>query len=122
MSIVGGDFFDNYLRDDVTIKEKCQTTTAANGEVMTTRGEIRVPIRIGNTTILQQCRVVDEIRDEVILGNNYLKKANATINFANETIRIESEPPIKGDIKREVTDETKARLVKSITIPSQTVL
>ena len=63
--------------------------TTANGETATPLGKIRdIPIRFGNATIPVDCIVVDTATYDLILGNEWLAKAKATVDLNAEAMRI----------------------------------
>src|SRR5208282_5030261 len=63
--------------------------TTANGETATPLGKIRdIPVRFGNATIPIDCIVVDTATYDLILGNEWLVKAKATVDLNAEAMRI----------------------------------
>ena len=63
--------------------------TTANGETATPLGLVRdIPIRFGGVTIPINAVVVQTTTYEIILGNDWLKKAKASIDYNSEKMKI----------------------------------
>ena len=117
ISIIGEDFFNNYLRDKKRIGLTNARVLTANGQEMNTCGEINAAIKINNKIYDQDFRIVMELRGDILLRNNFLQKNNAVIRMEDETIMLNGDNTVKGD----VMGKTNIRLLKmgeKVVIPS----
>lgn len=67
ISIIGGTFFHNFLQGTVKLNDTNSIALAANGESMTTRGEVSVTLNIRNKAFIHKFRVIEEVDNEAIV-------------------------------------------------------
>ena len=90
----------------------------ANGAVMKVYGRCRLPIQIGNCDFLQNFVVVENVNNPLILGMDFFKKNDVTINIPNRILTIGStDVPISTEEKQ----YSKARLTSDISVQPQSV-
>lgn len=87
-STIGSNFFENYLIGDVNLEKSESMSIAANGQEITTRGEVIIPISFQDFTMIHKFRVVDELGNEILIGSDFLKEANAKIDFKNVSVKF----------------------------------
>ena len=88
ITLIGGQFFDQYLRNDVTLQSCPTQVSAANSQSMTVRGQGEVDVQLGAFHDRVTFIIVEEIGKEIIIGNDYMKKWKVNIDFAVENVRI----------------------------------
>ena len=99
MSIMGEEIFQQYFQDMKT-EESRSTAYGINGESITIRGEREFEFEIGKKRVRTNVKIATEILKEIILGNNFLKKAGAKINFEEESIQLKGGQKVRGTIHR----------------------
>ena len=92
ISIIGGQYFDNFLRNSIElIFEKDIRILAANGQNMEVRGHCWIEIEIGWEKQKKELfKVIEEIKNDVIIGNDIMKSWGLKIDFDNEQIELSS--------------------------------
>ena len=69
ISIIGGNYFDRNL-SQFKIKPSKSKPVAANGEELDLRGEATVPITIGKETVDHDFKIIEDLNDQVLVGND----------------------------------------------------
>ena len=121
-SIIGGEFFNNYLRESVDIEESAETVLlAANRGQMGVQRRCQVRLGLGKTEKMVSLIIVDDLKNEIILGNNLLDEWKIRIHFDEKILKINSNEKIPIQITR-TTKEIKVRLIKGHSIPPRSIM
>ena len=117
ITVMGGGYYDKYLRDSIPLEAIVEDSmvTAANAQQMTVRGYCRVKIQLGDLEDEVLFKVIEEIRDEIILGNDSLYKWNARIDLGDEEVELGTGNWLPIRIWR--LEEGTIHLTKSIKVP-----
>ena len=93
------------------------------GHLIDIQGTATLPVRIGNHLFYQKFYIFDEILHPLLLGIDFLKTNNCTLNFENQTIETEEGEPVVNMIEPDFKLGL-ARPVKHTVIPpnSETVI
>lgn len=82
MSIIGGGYYDTYLRDqDVSFVswKNDFNAQAANGQAMKIRGDCTVMLSLGGRKELHNFRVIDDVGHNILLGTDSSKFGKLTV-------------------------------------------
>jgi len=85
ISIIGGNYFDRNL-SQFKVKPSKSKPVAANGEELDLRGEATVPITIGKETVDHDFKIIEDLNDQVLVGNDLFKKMALIFDFYREII------------------------------------
>ena len=125
MSIIGGSFYDDFLRDQNTqfkLWEKNAVAIAANGQRMIIRGECVVTIELAGRKEAHNFRVIDDVGNSIILGTEFLDEWNVEISIRGRRLTIPGYGTTKVSVKRyDLHEENVIRAVQSIRIAPRSV-
>ena len=121
-SIIGGEFFNDYLRENVDIIECAETVLlAANGGRMGVQGRCQVKLGIGKIEKIVTFTIVDDLKNEIIIGNNILDEWKIRIHFDKRILKVDSNEKIPIRITRTI-EEIKVRLIKGHSLPPRSIV
>ena len=70
LSIIGGAYFDDYLREKTRLLPTQISAAAANGQRMTVRGICKAQLTVGTKEEEIEFKVIEELGMEVIIGTD----------------------------------------------------
>lgn len=127
ISIIGGHFYDTFAKP----MESCHdisnipsTTVAANGQPMTTRGVVALNITLGDRTVNHFFHIIEELKFEVILGNDLLHSIKAEIDVHQGRLSLEGSASIPVQVMKHYQALSKlqptfsVKVAKTMKIPS----
>ena len=124
LSIIGGTYFDDYLRESLKLLPTTMTASAANGQRMTVRGKCKAWVAIGGRIAEIDFNVIEELGMEIILGTAAMKQFKMVLDFDANKIRFhDGKETAEMDCEREQEKGQEAKVVaaKRITIPARHV-
>ena len=81
LSIIGAAFYDDYLCSKVDLKDSQTIASAANGQLLTVRGECHVLLTIGPKVEFHWFKVIEELGSEIIIGMDIMTDMKMSFNF-----------------------------------------
>jgi len=72
IAVLGGKFYDLYLKDQIGLESSSEKVRAANRQAMVVRGEIEVDVTIGKITKKVKFLVVDDVGTEILIGTEIM--------------------------------------------------
>jgi hypothetical protein len=120
MSVIGGQFFDQFLKDSVSrIVSNSQSVYAANGNAMKVRGLCEARFQFGGFEGIHTFRIVDDVVENVLLGNDFLKKAQVIIDMHKDVIQFANgkTETITAKVPRRYTEGITVHAMHTIVIP-----
>jgi hypothetical protein len=125
ISIIGGRFFDDYLRNEVQLEPPPELrVNAANGHSMNVRGICDIEIDITIVKKKLKLLVIEEVGAEIILGNDALYILRIQIDFEAMKIRTTNnnyELPIECMQKKDIGDEVTVSARIGTVIPARSI-
>ena len=119
-SIIGWLYFDSNLKDKVKLINSEEIFSAANTELMTTRGQCKVRIWIGKLKEIVCFNIVKEVGKEIIVRNRELNQWNAKIDLENKQFEMGKDNVVKLRINPENSE--RVTLIKAIKIPARSAM
>ena len=126
ISVIGGLFYDTHLAgDNRSIRPWTgPDALAANNMVMKIRGAAHIPYRIGSRTGTHAFRIIDDLRNTVIIGTDLLNEWDAIIDFKAGLVRMQYFEAVPFTVFRDNTAETQVgtiRMAEDVTVPPLSV-
>ncbi|MHB1799647.1 MAG: RNase H-like domain-containing protein, partial [Vulcanimicrobiaceae bacterium] len=124
MSIIGGEIFERYFREEVKLEKSSSLASAANGQRMDVRGECVMRVEMGGVEIEHLFKVINDLGEEIIIGNDLLKRFGIEINFQSENIQFKNGNIVPFFIRKDDSgiEEYKMRAKEDSTIPARSVM
>jgi hypothetical protein len=116
ITVMGGRFFDTYLKDEVELLPNLTIASATNNQLMTTRGMCQVLLTIGTHKELVWFKIIEEVENEVIIGTSEMAKWQMIMDFANGEAELCSGTRVKLQLIKEKGYDLVA-ITKTIQIP-----
>ena len=93
VTIISGNLRETLSTNDCKPVEKSQPMTlmTANQEKMQVTEQVQVKLEIANKSFMQDAAVVKDFSYNVLLGNDFLKKSNAVIDFNKSKMILDDE-------------------------------
>ncbi len=89
--------------------------TAANGQNMEVWGSCCLPIGIGTKEYQEKFKIVEELKNDIIIGNDLMKKWGVSINFSTKEVLLDDNNRIPMRIYK-LTRKIKVNLIKTCQI------
>ena len=101
ISVIGGIFFDKYLREEVQILPVLSTVSAANAQRMTVRGDCELEVWIGMLRERTKFRIIEDMGDDVLLGTDDMNRWKIKLDLGNEEAHFGEDNRVKLNIAAE---------------------